>query len=111
MKSIFLVMSIMLLTPIASFSAPVSEDVHEQNCKDLYELAEAVMDARQNGAPLMAMLNDADKHEKDLEKRKIVKAVVIDAFKESKFSTEEYQKEQTNEFAKKYYLACMEMYS
>ena len=104
-------MSIILLTPISSFSAPVSEDVHEQNCKDLYELAEAVMDARQNGAPLMAMLNDADKHEKDLEKRKIVKAVVMDAFKESKFSTEEYKKEQTNEFAKKYYLACLEMYS
>lgn len=97
-----------------SAKSPVSDEEHEQNCRNLMGIAENIMTAKQNGIPLSKLLDinnqvlKKNPNEKAL--HDITNKVIRDAYKQPSYSTPSIKLEQLNEFSAKYYLSCMEMY-
>ncbi|EPL3364292.1 hypothetical protein MW728_000512 [Acinetobacter baumannii] len=92
---------------------PVSAESHEKNCRMLMEMAEGVMEAKQNGMSLSQALNINDETQEKLKNKsmhKLMQLIIIDAYKQPSYSTPSIKKEQLNEFSAKYYLGCSEMY-
>ncbi len=92
---------------------PVSDDVHEKNCRDLMKYAEMAMDAKQKGISLSKMLDINDKtinKQNDPEMHGVFHSIIMDAYGEPTYSSPTVKREQLNEYSAKYYLACMEMY-
>lgn len=92
---------------------PVSNEVHEKNCRDLMKYAEMAMDAKQKGISLSKMLEINDKtisNKDNLEMHDVFQSILIDAYGEPTYSSVVVKREQKNEYAAKYYIACMEMY-
>lgn len=98
---------------IANPSYAISEKDHEQNCRNLMEIAGTVIDAKQKGMSLSYALRIADdsfKESGDKYTDKTTRMIIMDAYKQPNYSTKSNKVEQANEFAAKYYLGCMEMY-
>ena len=92
---------------------PVSDEVHEKNCRNLMKYAEMAMDAKQKGISLSKMLeiNDKTISKKDnQEMHDVFQSILMDAYGEPTYSSLTVKREQKNEYAAKYYIACMEMY-
>ena len=88
-----LIMGIMLVT---SFNASATD------CTMLHDVAEQIMIARQNGAPITKVI--------ELSKAVPgIKPLIIAAYKETKFNSEKYQQNAVSEFANQVYLACVEV--
>lgn len=70
MKKIILLGFIFL--PALTFAKPVQQDtysVHEQNCRTIMEIAQVIMEKKQNGLPLSKALEEND----DIFKKFIIK--------------------------------------
>lgn len=109
-KNLFLILIIFVA---GNVTAKVASDVHEKNCRDLMKYAEMAMDAKQKGISLSKMLeiNDKTISKKDnLEMHDVFQSILIDAYGEPTYSSVVVKREQKNEYAAKYYIACMEMY-
>lgn len=96
------------------FAAPVSEEVHEENCRNLMAMAEAAIKTKQNGVSLGNSLSNLGKMvesgQAQKEETAMMQKILRDAYDEPTYSTPKIKQEQANDFAAKYYLACMEMY-
>ncbi|WEV48092.1 hypothetical protein OZX61_07285 [Acinetobacter sp. ESL0695] len=94
-----------------TFAKPphVSEDQHEENCKSISAFAYMAMGARQNGTTLSEALDIANGIT-DRRQRDIGKKIVVDAYKQTKYASQEYKDNARSDFADKYMLSCMEMY-
>ena len=72
----------------------------EDKCKHLEDLAEAVMDARQQGVPASKMMGLVDGN-------KLVRAVVLDSFETSVYSSDSVSQRAIREFRDKWYIWCV----
>ncbi len=86
----------------------------ESNCLNTMAMAEAAMTLRQSGISLASVLEQNEKMittgDATKEESSLMKLILRDAYSKSKYTTKEHQKESINEYAAKYYLACMEAY-
>lgn len=106
----------LLYLPILALAKPVqpvSDNVHEQNCRNIMEIANVIMQQKQNGAPLIQALEANDyalKNNPNKNMQKVTNLIIRDAYEQPNYSTPSIKQEQLNEFSAKYYLGCMEMY-
>lgn len=86
-------------------------------CDGISKLATTVMHARQNGADMAKMMSIASKpctgkSGDDLKLcnllRPIQQSLVVEAYKQPRYSTTSYQEKATSDFANSMYLACYE---
>lgn len=109
MKKLLVGFSFFLALPIYAGTSPAGEKQHEENCKKLSAFAYMAMGARQNGTTLSDAIDIANGIP-DEKERFLAKQMVIDAYKQTKFSSQEYKDEARVDFSNKYMLACLEMY-
>ncbi|OTU69722.1 hypothetical protein [Acinetobacter baumannii] len=98
---------------LAKPAQPVSDSEHEQNCRNTMEIANVIMQQKQNGMPLIKALEANDyafKKNPDKNMQKITNLIIRDAYEQPSYSTPSIKEEQLNEFSAKYYLGCMAMY-
>lgn len=116
MKKIILLITGFLYLPalvLAKQAQSVSDSAHEQNCRNTMEIANVIMQQKQNGMPLMKALEANDyafKKNPDKNMQKIINLITRDAYEQPSYSTPSIKQEQLNEFSAKYYLGCMAMY-
>ena len=72
----------------------------EDKCKKVEDLAEAVMDARQRGAPASDMMGLVDGNE-------LVRVIVLDSFETSVYSSDSVSQRAIREFKDKWYIWCI----
>lgn len=111
MKKILLIS--LLFISFNSYSKEVTAS-QESNCLNAMAMAEAAMTLRQSGASLSSTLERNEKMittgDATIEESSLMKLILRDAYSKPKYTTKEYQKESINEYAAKYYLACMEAF-
>ncbi|HGX3401732.1 TPA: hypothetical protein ACNH0W_003304 [Acinetobacter nosocomialis] len=98
---------------LAKPAQPVSDSEHEQNCRNTMEIANVIMQTKQNGMPLIKALEANDyalKNNPNKNMQKVTNLIIRDAYEQPSYSTPSIKQEQLNEFSAKYYLGCMEMY-
>ena len=76
-------------------------------CGSVSDFAESVMEARLRGIPIQDALGAIDGSDMSAVYKSTFKGVIIQAYKQPNFSTDEYKKEAIREFALKQYLACI----
>jgi len=96
---------------VASFSSNAKVSNVEEYCGSMYELAETIMDARQNGMTMKKskeIIVTTVSDDKNLVE--IAKSIVDWAYSEPKYHSEEMQKYATNKFAERAYYGCKEVF-
>lgn len=86
---------LILVMALIGFNASAND-----TCKEIYQFAVVVMDARQNETPIMKII-DVVKDNKGLQQ------IVISAYEQPLYSTLKYKKQATEEFANTLYIQCM----
>lgn len=97
MKKLLIVTALTAILSVPSFAADKPADKEEDICKKWSELASSVMELRQKGVPMTALMATDNE---------TIKKIVIDAYSEPRLSTSKYQKEAIDDFANKYALEC-----
>lgn len=93
---------------VASLSANATKtDEKQSQCESMYEYAEIIMNARQNGLPMKKM-RELVKKTDDKSMIKIGNSLIEWAYSEPKYNSEELQKYSTNKFAEEAYYGCKE---
>lgn len=95
------------------FTLLVQADEEEPNyCLSIESTAGTIMEARQVGVPMAKVMKHThpktgdDKIDEGVEK--IMKAMVMDAYKRPRFSSKEYQQNAILDFRNEWYLSCLE---
>src|SRR5690554_3544091 len=94
--------AIALLLPTAAIAEPTPHEF----CTGIAGLAEAVMEGRQNGTPMPAMM-DVAAQGSDKEINSVMEALIIDAFSHPRYSTERVKQSTIGDFADSAYLSCI----
>ena len=84
---------------LAKPAQPVSDSEHEQNCRTTMEIANVIMQQKQNGMPLMKALEANDyafKKNPDKNMQKIINLITRDAYEQPSYSTPSIKEEQLN---------------
>lgn len=87
---------------LAAAAAMTVTTANAQDCKMIGDLAEKTMEARQVGVPMSKMMEIA----KD---DRLLKSIILDAYKKPRFSTEEFQRSATVDFRADWEVACYEV--
>ncbi len=87
---------------LAAAAALTLTAAQAQDCKMIGDLAEKTMEARQVGVPMSKMMEIA----KD---DRLLKTIIIDAYKKPRFSTDEFQRSATVDFRADWEVACYEV--
>lgn len=104
---------LLLVLPIFANAAKIDPKQHQQLCEQLHLIAKIFMDNRQDGLPVIdAMKINDNSFTKDEDKymHEIVQKIILDAYAQPQFGTQEYKQKESREFANKYYVGCMSMY-
>ncbi|WP_151979751.1 hypothetical protein [Acinetobacter guerrae] len=86
------------------------EELKESYCMIVLSLAEASIKAKQAGTPIKKSIEVSKQYFSDddtLNLRIILKELIMDAYSQPDYLSEEYKKRQLNEFTSKHYLNCM----
>ena len=95
---------------VASLSANATkQDEKQTQCENMYEYAETIMKARQNGIP-MTKMRDIVKSTNDKPMIALGNSLIEWAYSEPKYHSEEMQKYATNKFAEIMYYGCKEVF-
>ena len=94
--------AIALLLPAVAIAEPTPHEF----CTGIAGLAEAVMEGRQNGTPMPAMM-DVAAQGSDKEINSVMEALIIDAFSHPRYSTERVKQSTIGDFADSAYLSCI----
>lgn len=97
MKRLFLI-GALLFTPIVSNSK-----TNKMNCSDIHEVATNIMKGRQSGIDITKF---ADIVAETNGEGGVMELLLMDAYEQPKFSSQEYQLDAIKEFANKWYVAC-----
>lgn len=89
---------------IAAVAALTLTFTQAQDCKVIGDLAEKTMEARQVGVSVSDMMDIA----KD---DRLLKSIILDAYKRPRFSTEEVQRRVITDFRADWEVACYEVRS
>ena len=95
---------ILLATPATPATAAAEETIHE-TCTAVSQLAEQTMRNRQNGVPIVKMMETS---QEETPVGKLARAIILDAYKRPKFRTKSYQVEAATSFSNDIYLECIE---
>lgn len=95
LKTIITTITLAIATPLAA-----ETDV-PATCKDLGQLAESIMEARQSGVTLSRSMEVAEGSD-------FTQALVLAAYQTPRFNTDEYQRESITDFRNAVELACFE---
>ena len=87
-----------LLTSIA-LTLALATSAQADQCQDAGDLAEAVMTARQNGAPISQLMEIANGQE-------IIVKMVLMAYGEPRYSTDEFQSRAIEDFRNLWEVGC-----
>jgi hypothetical protein len=83
-----------------TFAGPAAAgDDWRQVCKTWSETGGTVMRGRQNGAPMSRMMDAAGDSS-------IAQAIVMDAYKQPRYQTEDMQKKSVEDFTNTVYMGC-----
>src|SRR5699024_2916935 len=94
--------AIALLLPSVAIADPTPHEF----CTEIAGLAEVIMEGRQNGTPMPAMMNVAAQGS-DKEINSVMEALIIDAFSHPRYSTERVKQSTIGDFADSAYLSCI----
>ncbi|TCB18979.1 hypothetical protein [Acinetobacter sp. ANC 5045] len=109
MKNMIFIMACLISMPV--WSASNDKDV-DQSCRIYLNIAEIIMDGKNSGIPLsraLEMNDQTNKKQKNAAMETIVRGMIVDAYKQPTYYSEKMKIDQRNEFAAKYYLACIEV--
>lgn len=95
MKKLIIGLAVALSFTTAQAETKSNEDV----CQSVSELAEMIMDIRQMGGSAQELMEINGSHP-------LARSLVLEAFAEPAYNTEEYQKKASREFKSKTYLEC-----
>jgi hypothetical protein len=96
---------------VASTLAIGSPATPTENCTVIGGLARKIMEARQNGVDMSAVMSGFDKVDGDPDFKILAKDVVIQAYATPLFNGEEYQQRTISEFSNEMQLKCYQTYS
>jgi len=99
---------------IVNAAPKYSHDVIDVRCRELMGVAEAIMYSRQNGMPLRNSLKVLDRNftlPKEQKAYDSAQQIVIQAYEEPYYHSEEAKLIAINEFASLYYRACIDFYT
>ena len=112
MKRLFAVVLLGLMS--LNVSAKISPSNRESHCKNVAEMAESLMESRQNNnlsiVKNIEIIDEMFKGKKDnasINTKKVMKAMLIDAYSKPAFMTDEYRQKAVNDFMAEYYLERM----
>jgi hypothetical protein len=91
-------MKFVLALVMTSTIASAQEPTGQQLCASFGDLAETIMQNRQNGVPMSKMMDATD--------LELARAIILDAYKLPRFSSEDYQEKQTADFRNEVELEC-----
>jgi len=91
MKKLFFILFLLFSTPVLAADDP---------CANIGELANLLMEVRQANGSAQVVMNQANGN-------KLVKAMIIDAFKEPVYHTKAYKDKAVSEFTNKWYMFCV----
>lgn len=78
---------------------------NDDKCRPLATLAEGIMSVRQSGLSMVKAMEETDKQAKG--DREFFKAIIVTAYTEPSYDSEEGQAKASIEFGAKYYLTCL----
>ncbi len=103
------------LLPVATEQPKPNNKIDSSICKSVLTLAENTMSNRQNEVPIAKSLEIAegisDGTAANDAVSEVSKQIVIDAYKQPYFSTDEYKQTAIREFGSQQYLACVKAFS
>lgn len=99
MKKVILI----LLFVFLSFNVYAESKDIDEICGNASEMAEAIMKARQNNAPMRKIMNSAPEN-------KLIKIMIKDAYSQPRMNVEENQQDMITDFGNKYYKQCLKIY-
>src|SRR5690625_8030013 len=102
MNTITAIAAISLLLPVAAIAEPTPHEF----CTEIAGLAEVVMEGRQNGTPMPAMM-DVAAQGSDKEINSVMEELIIEAFSHPRYSTERVKQSTIGDFADSAYLSCL----
>lgn len=95
--------SLVMMTGTSLWSQPANAETPAQTCEMFNKIAEAVMTARQSGVALSDLMSDFESITSD----PYFSQMLIDAYDQPRFTTEEVQKRTIQEFANEHYSQCI----
>ena len=87
-----------------AFALALAASAQADQCQDAGDLAEAVMTARQNGAPISQLMEIANGQE-------IIVQMVLMAYGEPRYSTDEFQSRAIEDFRNLWEVGCYQAMS
>ena len=81
---------------------PFVVQANNYDCDEMAQLAEVVMEARQNGASMRSIMEIAGDNQ-------LARVIVIEAYDRSRFTTEEYKRMAINDFSNDVYQICLNL--
>ena len=96
---------------ITAFSASVQANGDISICMDISRASKSVMESRQNGAPMDAMIEIMQKGDLDADNQRIFLQIIVAAYETPKFSIEENKTEAATEFASDQLVKCIKAMS
>ena len=97
--------AILILILLATPATLAAEETIHETCTAVSQLAEQTMRNRQNGVPIVKMMETS---QEETPVGKLARAIILDAYKRPKFRTKSYQVEAATSFSNDIYLECIE---
>lgn len=92
-----------LLILAVLFSGHVMAD-----CQIVESLARTMMKARQSGMPAVELLKVIEQQKETPQVKTAMKNLMVEAYKQPRFSVEEYQQNAINDFANEWFVMCLQ---
>lgn len=114
MKILFIILMMFSTLSFAKSSKTDSitkEHMIEGLCGEAALMAQTTMQARQGGVTLTTSLQNLNNSFNDSPRKSFFKAIIIDAYKEPLWQTEENKRNAVTEYSNKTYLICNDAFS
>lgn len=95
----------LILMPLFTSQTVMAKNQKEATCKTLEKLAEAVMTARQEGAPMSEIYM---KDYGSADRNKVMKSLVKEAYKTPRFNSQQSKKNAVEDFKNEKFSYCIE---
>ena len=96
---------VICLVSLVVFSG-VSFANDSENCKSIANFAAVVMEKRQAGTAMDAMIDLIHGSESDNGLRKVLESIILRAYENPRYGTEEFKKRSVNDFRNDIYVEC-----
>ena len=97
----------LILITLLSLSLFTSSTVYAASCFEVSDMAKLVMEARQYGVSINAMMEVVEK-ESNKELKNLVRLMVVEAYKVPRDFMPEYRTRTITEFSNTWYVTCLE---